>query len=177
MSQIALLEEILPVLERTPATLNTMLRGLPAVWTDATDGPNTWSAYDVLGHLVHCEDGDWMARVHRILDDGPSRPFDPFDREAQFRESIGKSLETLLDEFAALRQENLKALRALNLTEEQLELRGTHPALGVVTLRQLLSNWTAHDLAHILQISRTMARRYRTEVGPWVQFLSVMKQG
>jgi uncharacterized damage-inducible protein DinB len=177
MSQHPFLEEILPMLERTPATLNAMLRGLPAVWTDATDGPNTWSAYDVLGHLIHGEHGDWMTRLNRILQDGPSRPFDAFDREAQFRESAGKSLDNLLDEFTALRQENLAALQALHLTEAQLQLTGTHPVLGAVTARQLLSTWTAHDMAHVLQISRTMARRFRTDVGPWAQFLSVMNQG
>jgi hypothetical protein len=169
------IEEIIPVLERTPGTLIAMLRGLPAVWTDATDGPNTWSAFDVLGHLIHGEQGDWMTRLNRILNDGPSHPFDPFDREAQFRDSKGKSLDTLLDEFAALRQQNLANLRALNLTDDQLKLTGTHPVLGAVTARELLATWTAHDMAHILQISRTMARRFKTDVGVWAQFLSVMK--
>jgi hypothetical protein len=145
------------------------------VWTDATDGPNTWSAYDVLGHLVQGEHGDWMTRLNRILVDGPSRPFDPFDREAMFRESKGKTLEMLLDEFAELRRKNLDELRALNITEAQLELVGTHPVMGAVTARQLLATWAAHDLAHILQITRTMARRYRTDVGPWAGILSVMK--
>jgi hypothetical protein len=175
MSQHPFVEEILPVLERTPRTLDAMLRGLPAVWTDATDGPNTWSAFDVMGHLIHGEHGDWMTRLQRVLKDGQARPFDPFDREAQFRESKGKSLDELLDEFAALRRENVAALRSLNLTEQQLRLTGTHPVLGAVTARELLATWTAHDMAHVLQISRTMARRYRADVGPWAQFLSVMK--
>jgi hypothetical protein len=169
------LDEILPVLERTPSVLNAMLRGLPSVWTDATDGPNTWSAFDVMGHLIHGERGDWMTRLQRVLHDGPSRPFDPFDREAQFRDSKGKTLDMLLDEFTALRAENVSTLRALNLTDVQLQLVGTHPAFGAVTARQLLSTWTAHDMAHTLQISRTMARRFRSDVGPWAQFLSVMK--
>jgi hypothetical protein len=169
------LDEILPVLDRTPGVLNAMLRGLPAVWTDATDGPNTWSAFDVMGHLIHGEHGDWMTRLQRVLHDGPSKPFDPFDREAQFRDSKGKTLDMLLDEFSTLRAENVATLRALNLTEQQLQLVGTHPAFGAVTARQLLSTWTAHDMAHTLQISRTMARRFRTDVGPWAQFLSVMK--
>ena len=175
MTQHPFLQEITPILERTPATLDAMLRGLPAVWTDATDGPNTWSAFDVLGHLIHGEQGDWMTRLNRVLNHGPSRPFDPFDREAQFRESKGKSLDMLLDEFTALRHQNLADLRALNLTEDQLQLTGTHPVLGPVTARQLLATWTAHDMAHILQISRTMARRFKADVGPWAQFLSVMK--
>jgi hypothetical protein len=169
------LEEIVPVLERTPRVLDTMLRGLPTVWTDATDGPNTWSAFDVMGHLIHGDRGDWMTRLQRVLKDGPSRPFDTFDREAQFRDSKGKTLDMLLDEFGTLRAENVAQLRALNLTEAQLQLTGTHPSFGAVTARQLLSTWTAHDLAHTLQISRTMARRFRTDVGPWSQFLSVMK--
>jgi hypothetical protein len=169
------LEESLAVLARTPATLDTLLRGLPEAWTAATEGPGKWSPYTVVGHLIHGEKTDWMPRVAIILKDGPNRPFDPFDREAQSRESDGKSLSTLLDEFTALRRENLARLRALNLQPAQLELQGTHPALGPVTLRQLLATWTAHDLDHILQVSRVMAKRYRQEVGPWAEYLSVMK--
>jgi hypothetical protein len=169
------LEECLSVLTRTPATLNSFLRDLPEAWTTATEGPGTWSPYDVIGHLIHGEKVDWMARLQIILVHGESRPFDPFDREAQFRESKGKSLAMLLDEFGALRRENILRLRALDLQPAQLELKGTHPTLGVVTLRQLLATWTAHDLAHILQVSRVMARRYKEETGPWAQFLSVMK--
>jgi hypothetical protein len=169
------LEECMPVLTRTPATLDTLLRDLPETWTAATEGPGTWSPYAVIGHLIHGERVDWMPRVAIILEHGPSRPFDAFDRDAQFRESYGKSLATLLDEFSALRFENLARLRALNLRPAQLELQGTHPELGPVTLRQLLATWTAHDLAHILQVSRVMARSYRHEVGPWAEYLSVMK--
>jgi hypothetical protein len=169
------LEECLPILTRTPATLDTLLRDLPKAWTAATEGPGTWSPYTVIGHLIHGERDDWMPRLAIILEHGPSRPFDPFDREAQFRESNGKSLSTLLDEFGALRRDNLARLRALNLQPEQFELQGTHPALGPVTLRQLLATWTAHDLAHILQVSRVMAKRYKQEVGPWAEYLSVMK--
>jgi hypothetical protein len=171
----AFIEEIVPALERAPATLNAMLRGLPIAWITATDGPNTWSAFDVMGHLVHGERTDWMVRLERILHDGPSRPFDPFDREAQFRDSAGKSIEDLLDEFTAARYANLARLRELDLHDEQLALTGTHPTLGATTARQLLATWTAHDFAHVLQISRTMARRYKTDVGPWAQFLSVMQ--
>lgn len=168
------LQECLAVLTRTPATLDTMLRDLPEAWTAATEGPGTWSPYVVIGHLVHGEKTDWMHRLGIILTHGPSRPFDPFDREAQFRNDEGKSLAALLDEFSALRRQNLARLRALNLQPEQLRLKGTHPALGPVTLRQLLATWTAHDLAHILQVSRVMAKRYKQEVGPWAQYLSVM---
>jgi len=169
------LEECLSVLTRTPATLDTLLRNLPEAWTTATEGPGTWSPYVVIGHLIHGERADWMPRLTIILEHGPSRPFDPFDREAQFRESNGKSLSTLLDEFSALRRDNLARLRALNLQPAQLESKGTHPDLGPVTVRQLLATWTAHDLAHILQVSRVMARRYQHEVGPWAEYLSVMK--
>jgi hypothetical protein len=169
------LAECLAVLARTPATLGTLLRDLPEAWTMATEGPGTWSPYVVAGHLIHCERADWMPRLRIILEHGPSRPFDPFDREAQLRKNDGKSLSTLLDEFSALRDGNLATLRALDLQPVQLELQGTHPALGLVTVRQLLATWTAHDLAHIVQVSRVMAKRYRPEVGPWAEYLSVMK--
>jgi len=168
------LEESLALLTRTPAALDSLLRGLPEVWTDATEGPNTWSPYTVVGHLIHAEKVDWMPRLQIILEYGPARAFDPFDREAQFRESEGKSLSNLLDEFTVRRNDNLARLRALNLQPVQLALPGTHPALGPVTLRQLLATWTAHDLGHLVQISRTMAKRYQQEVGPWAQYLSVM---
>ena len=168
-------EECLSVLSRTPATLDRLLRDLPEQWTEATEGPGTWSPYVVIGHLIHAERADWMPRLDIILEHGPNRPFDPFDREAQFRDSKGKSLSTLLDEFIALRGDNLARLTKLNLQPAQLELKGTHPALGSVTLRQLLATWTAHDLAHILQVSRVMAKRYKQDVGPWAEYLSVMK--
>src|SRR6266851_8144973 len=137
------LEESLSVLGRTPATLDALLRDLPEAWTAATEGPCTWIPYVVASHLIHGERADWMPRLAIILEHGPSRPFDPFDREAQFRESDGKSLSTLLDEFGALRRANLARLCALNLQPTQLEMKGTHPALGRVTVRQLLATWTA----------------------------------
>jgi len=168
------LEEPLALLTRTPATLDSLLRGLPEVWTDATEGPNTWSPYTVVGHLIHAEKVDWMPRLQIILEHGPARAFDPFDREAQCRESAGKSLSNLLDEFTVRRNDNLARLRALDLQPAQLQLPGTHPGLGPVTVRQLLATWTAHDLGHLVQISRTMAKRYQQEVGPWAQYLSVM---
>ena len=167
-------EESITVLSRTPGTLNALLRELPDTWTSATEGPGTWSPYDVVGHLIHGEKADWIPRLNIILEHGDARPFDPFDREAQFRDSAGKSLPELLDEFSRLRRQNLDRLRALNLRPEQLELPGTHPALGRVTLRQLLATWTAHDLGHIIQISRVMAKRYKQDVGPWAEYLSVM---
>ena len=169
------LTESLAVLTRTPAALDMLLRDLPATWTEATEGPGTWSPYVVLGHLIHAEKADWMPRLAIILEHGTSRPFDTFDREAQFHDSAGKPLTALLDEFSELRRSNLLKLQDLNLDAEQLKLQGTHPSLGTVTVRQLLATWTAHDLAHLLQISRVMAKRYKQEVGPWTEFLSVMK--
>jgi hypothetical protein len=170
----AFLDECLAVLTRTPATLDALLRGLPDVWTNATGGPGTWSPYVVVGHLIHGEQTDWMPRLEIILAHGTTRTFKPFDREGQFRESAGQPLPALLDDFAALRRENLERLRRLDLQPAQLELEGMHPELGRVTVRQLLATWTAHDLGHVLQVSRTMARRYREEVGPWAQYLSAM---
>ena len=173
--QTPFLEECLSVLSRTPGTLDAMLRGLPEAWTTATEGAGTWSPYDVVGHLIHGERTDWMPRLAIIVEHGAGRAFDPFDREAQFQESQGKSLPALLDEFRELRIENLERLRGLNLQSEQLELKGIHPGLGPVTLRQLLATWVAHDLDHVVQISRVMAKRYKHEVGPWVEYMSVMK--
>ncbi len=169
------LEESLAILTRTPATLDSLLRDLPETWTSATEGPGTWSPYVVIGHLIHAERTDWIPRLLIILEHGKSRPFDPFDREAQLRQTDKKSLSALLDEFRDYRYENVDRLRAVHLTAAQLELTGRHPDLGLVTVRQLLATWTAHDLAHILQVSRVMAKRYKQEVGPWAQYLSVMK--
>lgn len=169
------LEECLSVLTRTPVVLDVLLRDLPEVWTTATEGPGTWSPYVIIGHLIHAEKADWMPRLTIVLEHGANRPFEPFDREAQFRQNNGKSLPALLDEFSDLRHDSVARLRAMNLTSEQLERNGRHPALGLVTARQLVATWTAHDLAHTLQISRVMAKRCKLEVGPWAEYLSVMK--
>jgi len=169
------LEDTIAVLARTPATLDALLRDLPESWTQRNEGANTWSAFDAVGHLIHGERTDWMARAKIILQFGESRAFDPFDRWAQMRESEGRSLPQLLDEFAGLRRENLSALRALNLRPEDFARRGRHPALGSVTLSQLLATWAAHDLTHLHQISRVMAYQYRDAVGPWSKFLGVMQ--
>lgn len=171
---LSFLDETLAVLTRTPRALDALLRDLPDAWTSATEGPGTWSPYVVIGHLIHGEHVDWMPRLKTIIDYGVDRPFDPFDREAQFTDSEGKSLSTLLDEFIALRRGNIEHLHALNLQPAQLTLQGMHPALGRVTVHQLLATWTAHDLAHLVQVSRVMARRYKLEVGPWAEYLSVM---
>jgi hypothetical protein len=169
------LPDSIALLARTPAALNALLRDLPETWTFRNEGENTWSVFDVVGHLNHGERTDWMPRARMILQFGEARPFEPFDREAQGRESQGKSLGQLLDEFASLRSENLQELRALNLKPEDLARRGRHPALGVVTLSELLATWAAHDLTHLHQISRVMAYQYREAVGPWTRYLGVMQ--
>jgi hypothetical protein len=169
------LDESVALLERTPATLNALLRGLPDMWTLSNEGNNSWSAFDILGHLISGDRTDWMPRVRIILENGDARPFDPFDRFAQKRESQGKSLEQLLDGFARVRAESLAALKKLNLQPADLARRGTHPALGRVTLSELLATWAVHDLTHLHQLSRVMAHQYREAVGPWSKFLGVLQ--
>jgi len=168
------LEDSIAILGRTPAVLNALLRDLPESWTLRNEGESTWSAFDVVGHLIHGERTDWMPRAERILNFGESRAFDPFDRFAQAKQSQGKTLPQLLDEFARLRSENLGKLRALNLRSEDFGKKGKHPALGVVTLSELLATWTAHDLTHLHQISRIMGYQYRDAVGPWKAYLGVL---
>jgi hypothetical protein len=162
------------VLERTPGALRALLEGLPDVWVACTEGPNTFSPFDNLGHLIHGERTDWIPRARIILAQGGNRRFEPFDRFAQQRESQGKTLRDLLDEFTRLRGENVAALRGWKLSDAELALEGEHPALGVVSLRQLLATWVAHDLGHIAQIARVMAKRYRDEVGPWRAYLPIL---
>jgi hypothetical protein len=174
------LSEVIAVLTRTPATLKALLRGLPDIWVRGNegrskDGKDTWSAFDIVGHLIVGERTDWMPRARIILEHGEARPFDPFDRFAQAKESQGKSLEQLLDEFARLRRENVAALQALTLQPEDLTRRGRHPELGVVTLSQLLATWAVHDLTHLHQLSRVMAHQYRDAVGPWSAYLGVLQ--
>ena len=164
----------LAVLERTPRTLEALLDGLGPEWTEANEGPDTWSPYVIVGHLVHGERDDWIPRARLILEQGPNRRFTPFDRFAQFRESEGKSLAALLGEFAHLRAANLAILRGWALTDVQLALEGEHPEFGAVTLRQLLATWVAHDLSHVAQATRVMAKQYRDAVGPWRAYLPVM---
>jgi len=169
------LRESLALLARTPAVLDVLLRDLPETWTLQNEGENTWSAFDVVGHLIHCERTDWMPRVKMILQFGESQTFAPFDRWGHVQESRGKSLGQRLDEFAGLRSENLSELRSLNLRPEDLDRRGRHPAFGPVTLSALLATWAAHDLTHLHQISRVMAHQYREAVGPWSVYLGVLR--
>ena len=170
------LENGTAILARTPRVMREMLSGLTPAWTDADEGPDTWSPYTVVGHLIQGERTDWVQRAEIILAQGENRRFTPFDRLAQFRDSEGKSLASLLDEFATLRAANLATMRAWRLDDAKLSLEGEHPAFGAVTLRQLLATWVAHDLGHIIQVSRVMARQYREAVGPWRAYLSVMNR-
>lgn len=162
------------ILERAPAAFRALLGGVSEAWTAPNEGPETFSAFDNLGHLVHLERTDWIPRARIILAQGESRVFAPVDRLAQYRESQGKTMAQLLDEFTRLRAENLATLRGWNLTERELALQAEHPALGSVTLRQLLSTWVAHDLGHLAQTARVMARQYREEVGPWRAYLPIL---
>ena len=168
------LEEGIAILARTPATLDALLRGLPDGWIAAHEGGTTWSPYDVIGHLIHGERTDWVPRAKIILQHGDAKAFEKFDRNAQFEESKNRGLDDLLDEFALLRRENLRELTALGLTGGDLERRGRHPAFGVVTMGQLLATWVAHDLDHVVQISRVLARQYSDAVGPWRAYLRVI---
>lgn len=168
------LDEAIAILERTPSTFRALLAALPEPWITSDEGPETFTAFDNLGHLIHGERADWIPRARVILAQGENRRFEPFDRFAQKRESAGKTLAQLLDEFAELRAANLATLRGWQLTEQQLELTGEHPALGTVTLRQLLATWAVHDLGHIAQTARVMAKRYRLDVGPWQEYLPIL---
>ena len=168
------LDEATALLARTPATLDALLRNLPDGWSDAHEGGDTWSPFDVIGHLLHGEQTDWLPRVRIVLEHGESRAFDKFDRLAQFKESEGRTLHELLAAFATRRSANLLELKSLSLTDADLDRRGQHPALGPVTLRQLLATWVAHDLDHIAQISRVLAKQYSDEVGPWRAYLRVI---
>jgi len=168
------LEDAMATLTRTPATMKAMLSGLPRNWTENNEGTETWSPYDVIGHLIHGERVDWMSRAKIILEYGEARPFAPFDRFAQFEESKGKTLEDLLDQFAALRERNLATLREMKIGAGDFEKTGQHPALGRVTLKELLATWVTHDLDHIAQVARTMAKQYADEVGPWQAYISIL---
>ncbi len=171
------LGEALPVLRRTPDALRALLEDLPAPWTGATEGPGTWSPFDVVGHLIHGERTDWIPRVEHLLRHGEAVAFPSFDREAMFAASKGRSIRDLLDEFDRLRVASLDRLAELGLTEADLARRGRHPEFGSVTLAQHLSTWVAHDLDHIGQTVRVMARRYTAAVGPWRAYLGILGRG
>ena len=168
------LEPATEILRRTPSTLNSLLRGLSDPWLIQNEGPDTWSPFDIVGHLIHGEETDWIPRATVILDYGEARPFQPFDRFAMFEKSRGKTIAELLDTFEQLRSNNLAELTRLQLTPAMFERRGTHPELGRVTLKQLLATWVVHDLGHIAQAARVMAKNYKIEVGPWQAYLPIL---
>jgi hypothetical protein len=168
------LDQSYQILERTPAVLKTLLTGISDDWVMNNEGPETFSPYDVIGHLIHGEKTDWRERATMILEHGESKTFVPYDRFAQFEESKGKSLQQLLSEFEELRGKNLQWLKSLQLTDADLDKTGMHPGLGRVTLKQLLSTWAVHDLTHIAQVSRVMAKQYKEEIGPWVEYFRIM---
>lgn len=170
------LAETLDILERTPAVLDSLLRGTSASWHGRNEGPDTWSALDVVGHLIYGEETDWVPRARIVLEHGETHPFEPFDRFAQERLFADWTLERLLDRFAELRRSNLETVRGWSLTEALLDLTGHHPDFGTVNLRQLFAAWSIHDLNHLAQISRVMAGRYTEEVGPWRAYLSILRQ-
>jgi hypothetical protein len=168
------LEDAIGILARTPATLDALLRGLPLAWVTANEGGDTWSPFDIVGHLIHGERTDWIPRARIILEHGDTRAFDRFDRLAQFESSADQTVEGRLDEFSSLRRRNLEDLKSLGLTTADLDRAGLHPELGPVTMRQLLATWTAHDLDHVLQISRVLGRQYSDAVGPWRAYLRIV---
>lgn len=173
-TMISFVSDAIEVLERTPACLTAWLYGLPPRWSAHKEGEGSWSPFDVLGHLIHGETSDWMPRLRVILETGEAVPFEPFDRFAQEAATNGRSMDSLLEEFALERAASIEGLLQASLTEVDLERRGTHPEFGPVTIRQLLSTWVAHDLGHLAQIARAMASRYREEVGPWKAYLPVL---
>lgn len=169
------LDNAIEILARTPKVLNTLLWDLSEEWTNANEGENTWSAFDIIGHLIHGENTDWVPRINIILSDKKKKTFASFNRFAQFRASEGKTLRDLLLEFERLRTGNIAYVRSLQLVETDLVLTGIHPEFGEVTLRQLLAAWVTHDLGHLAQIARVMAKRYTKDVGPWYEYLTILK--
>lgn len=169
------LEQSIGILERTPAILRSMLSGLPDEWTNSNEGEDSWSPFDVMGHLVHGERTDWIPRTFIIMNDSDQKTFAPYDRFAQFGESEGKSLADLLDEFESLRKSNLEQLKGFGITSSDYLREGIHPSLGPVTLSNLLSAWVVHDQGHIAQICRVLAKQYKDEVGPWTKYMTILK--
>lgn len=169
------LQQAIQILERTPSVVETLLKDLDDDWTMQNEGGETWSAFDIVGHYIHGEKTDWIPRMQIILGEG-DKHFVPFDRFAQFEESKGKTLAQLLAEFDILRKENLNILRGISYTDELFDRKGIHPTFGEVTLRQLLATWVVHDLTHIHQLSRVLAKQYQQEVGPWYEFLGVLNK-
>ncbi|AUP81595.1 hypothetical protein C1H87_10225 [Flavivirga eckloniae] len=170
------LEQALEILERTPNTLSSLLSGLSDEWVYANEGDDTWSAFDIVGHLIHGEKTDWIIRTKIVLSHAESKTFKTFDRFAQFENSKGKTLQQLLEEFSELRLENLKTLKELQITESQFNMKAIHPELGKVTLKELLATWVTHDLGHIAQIAHVMAKQYKDEVGSWKAYITILSK-
>ena len=170
------IDKAIEILEQTPKTLSALLSQLSDDWVFCNEGTETWSAYDIIGHLIHGEKTDWIPRLKIILNDSENKMFESFNRFAQFENSKGKTLEDLLNEFRELRNANLEYLKSLNLAEDQLSLKGIHPELGKVSLSQLLATWVVHDLGHIAQIARVMSKQYKMEVGPWSAYLPILNR-
>lgn len=168
------LKNSIQILENTPDVLHSLISDLPEEWIKANEGDETWSPFDIVGHLIHGEKTDWIERLKIILSDNTNKPFTPFDRFAQFTESENKSINELLSEFKTLRQHNIKILKELDLKEEVFDKEGVHPEFGKVTLSQMLSAWTVHDLDHLAQISRVMAFQYKEAAGPWKKYLRIL---
>ena len=168
------LNEAIEILEQTPKTINNFLCDLSDIWINCNEGEDTWSAFDIVGHLIHGEKTDWVPRLNIILDESAHKTFSSFDRFAQFESSKNKTLPQLLNEFSRLRHQNLNYLSSLDLTDSQLDLKGRHPELGEVTMRQLLACWVTHDLGHISQICRVMAKQYKDQVGPWTAYIPIL---
>ena len=167
-------EQGLPILKNTPTALNALAEELGPEITSANEGENTWSFYDVVGHLIHCEETDWLPRLEIILGNTSNKKFEPFDRYGFIDKSKGLSFEDLLIRFQSRRAHNLDKLRKIQLTATALQKEGIHPEFGEVTLRQLLATWVAHDLSHIAQISRVLAKQYKKESGPWAKYLPIL---
>ncbi len=170
------LRSALEVLERTPATLQSLVGGLSTTWTHSSGEKGSWTPHEIVGHLIHGEETDWIPRARILLEHGEARPFDPFDRFAQLERFKEEPTERLLDRFARLRRRNLDELKAMKISDAQWDLRGTHPALGTVTLRELCATWVVHDLGHVAQIARVMSKHYSDAVGPWKEYLPVLNR-
>jgi hypothetical protein len=169
-------DKALEILERTPRILEIYLDNLSDEWIFCNEGGETWSAFGVVGHLIHGEKTDWIPRLKTVLNDSENKTFEPYDRFAQFDESKGKTMKQLLNEFSILRKQNLEFLKTLNISEKDFSKKGIHPSLGEVTLKNLLATWVTHDLGHIAQISRVMAKQYKDEVGPWIEYISILNK-
>ncbi|MTB52078.1 DinB family protein [Lewinella sp. W8] len=170
------IDKAIEILSRTPLVLETLLNGISEEWVRSNEGANTWSPYDIVGHFIHGEKTDWIPRARIILSDATDKTFAPFDRFAQEREDQAKPITELLAEFKSLRKANIKALRSLGVNDSTLQKTGMHPELGEANLKELLSTWVVHDLGHIAQMTRVMAKQYKTEVGPWKAYLTILKK-